>query len=113
MAAVDGTVFSAGGLPPVARTTAAITATRQASQPRMKARPLMAPLSAPRIRTNADSGNGSRVIARPMSMRSSTIGAALAVGAAADLAAVGPGQAGAHRSRSAVIRPADTASTRA
>jgi hypothetical protein len=33
--AVDGAVFAAGGLPPVASSTAAITATRQASQPRM------------------------------------------------------------------------------
>ena len=39
IAAVDGAVLGLGGLPPVTRTTAAITATRHASQPRMNARP--------------------------------------------------------------------------
>ena len=43
--AVDGAVAGAGGLPPVSRTTAPITTTRQASQPRMKARPFLVPFS--------------------------------------------------------------------
>ena len=60
--AVDGAVCGLGGLPPVVRTTAAITATRQASQPRMNARPFLVPFSAPRIRMKAVSGNGSRVM---------------------------------------------------
>ncbi len=60
MAAVEGAVFGAGGLPPVARTTVAITTTRQASQPRMKARPFLVPFSVLSSRMKAVSGNGSR-----------------------------------------------------
>ena len=71
-AAVDGTVCGLGGLFPVAAMTAAITTTRQASQPRMNARPFQMPFSALSTRMKAVSGNGSRVIASPMSSRLST-----------------------------------------
>ena len=92
-AAVVGTVCGRGGLFPVARMTVAITATRQASQPRMNARPFQMPFLALSTRMKAVSGNGSRVIPSPMSSRSSTT----------------PG----HRPCSAVIRPDFAASTRA
>ena len=42
--------------------TVAITATRQASQPRMNARPFQMPFSALSTRMKAVSGNGSRVM---------------------------------------------------
>src|SRR5215468_4253975 len=71
-AAVDGAVCGLGGLFPVAAMTAAITTTRQASQPRMNARPFQMPLSALSTRMKAVSGNGSRVMASPISSRSST-----------------------------------------
>src|SRR6185437_3715923 len=71
-AASDGTVFGAGGLLPVDAMTAAMTAIRQASQPRMNARPFQVPLWEVSTRMKAVSGNGSRVIASPMSKRSST-----------------------------------------
>src|ERR1022692_3139442 len=71
-APVDGTVLGCGGLPPVTRTTTAITTTRQASQPRMKASPFLVPFSAARIRMNATIVTGSKVIASPMIIRSST-----------------------------------------
>ena len=70
--AVNSAVLGAGGLPPVSRTTAPITTTRQASQPRMKARPFLVPLSELRISRNAMSGKGSRVMPRPIRSRSST-----------------------------------------
>ena len=73
--------------------TVAITATRQASQPRMNARPFQMPFLALSTRMKAVSGNGSRVMPRPMSRRSSTT----------------PG----HRPCSAVIRPDFAASVRA
>jgi hypothetical protein len=71
-AAVDGTVCGLGGSLPVARMTAAITATKHASQPRINARPFQVPFRAPRIRTKAVSGNGTKVIPSPMSSRYST-----------------------------------------
>src|ERR1043165_4535992 len=71
-AASDGTVFGSGGLLPVETMTAAMTAIRQASQPRMNARPVQVPLSELSTRMKAVSGNGSRVMASPMSSRSST-----------------------------------------
>ncbi len=71
-AAVDGAVCGLGGVPPVVMMTAATTATRQASQPKMNARPLRAPLSLLKIEMKAVRGNGSRAIASPISMRSST-----------------------------------------
>src|SRR5450755_1305831 len=52
-AAVDGAVFGAGGFPWVDRVTAATTTTRQASQPRMNARPLKVPFSELSSRMNA------------------------------------------------------------
>jgi hypothetical protein len=73
MAALDGAVFGSGGLPPVTRTTAPITTTRQASQPRMKARPFLVPFSVLSSRMKAVSGKGSRVMPRPMRRRSATI----------------------------------------
>ena len=75
-AAVDGAVFGAGGFPWVVSTTAAITTTRQASQPRTNARPFQMPFSALSSRMNAVSGKGSRVIPRPMNTRLSTTGPA-------------------------------------
>ena len=70
--AVNGAVCGLGGWPPVSATTAPITTTRQASQPRMKASPFRLPFSAPRSRMNTVTGNGSRVMPSPMSRRSST-----------------------------------------
>ena len=61
-AASEGTVCGSGGLFPVVTMTAAITATRQASQPRMNARPFQVPFSALSTRMKAVSGNGSRVM---------------------------------------------------
>ena len=95
----DGTVCGLGGLFPVAAKTAAITTTRQASQPRMYARPFLMPFSALSTRMKAISGNGSRAIASPMSRRSSTTPPV-------------PGSPG-YKPCSAVIRPDFTASTRA
>src|ERR1700730_10013286 len=92
-AAVDGAVFGWGGLPPVTRMTAAITTTRHASQPRTNARPFLVPFSALRIRMKAVSGKGSRVIASPMSRRSSTT-CPPAIGAAGGWASHRPGQPG-------------------
>jgi hypothetical protein len=89
MAAVDGAVFGAGGLAPVTRTTAAITTTRQASQPRMKARPFLVPFSVLRSSMKAVSGKGSRVIPRPMRRRSATIGRIPAINAASGSAVRG------------------------
>src|SRR5512146_1549777 len=71
-AASDGTVCGSGGLFPVLTMTAAITVTRQASQPRMNARPFQVPFPVPSRRMKAVSGNGSRVIPSPMSSRSSS-----------------------------------------
>src|SRR5580704_6972838 len=71
-AASDGAVCGLGGLLPVARMTAAITATRQASQPRMYARPFQIPFWAASTRTNAVSGNGTNAIPSPMRSRLST-----------------------------------------
>ena len=70
--AVEGAVCCRGGLPPVARTTAAMTATRQAIQPRMNASPFQMPPLAASRRMNATSVIGSSVIASPMITRSST-----------------------------------------
>ena len=102
-AAVDGVVCGLGGVPPVVMMTAAMTATRQASQPMMNARPLRVPLPLLKIKIKAVRGNGSRAIASPMSMRSSTTWPP----------PYSSGSAGRHRSRSAKIRPDATASRRA
>jgi hypothetical protein len=109
-AAVDGAVFGAGGFPPVVTTTAAITSTRQASQPRMNARPFLGPLSALSSRTKAVTGNGSRVIPRPMSSRSRTTGR-LPASLAGTARPARPGRPAGHRPLSAAIRPDATAST--
>ena len=70
--AVEGAVCGRGGLPPVAESTAATTATRQAVQPRMNASPFQMPPLAARRRMNATSVSGSSVIASPMITKSST-----------------------------------------
>ena len=70
--AVEGSVSGFGGWGPLSTTTAASTATRQASHPRMNPSPFRVPCQAPRIRMKATSGNGSRVIASPRITRSSS-----------------------------------------
>jgi hypothetical protein len=71
-AAVDGALLGAGGWPPVSSSTAAMTTTREASQPKMNPSPFRTPRLAPRIRMKATSVIGSRVIASPMIRRLST-----------------------------------------
>src|ERR1700733_1788815 len=73
-AAVDGAVLGAGGFPCVVKTTHATTKTKQASQPSTNTRPLRVPFSLLSSRMNAVSGNGSRLIPRPMSTRLRTTG---------------------------------------
>src|SRR5665213_3448363 len=70
--AVEGSEFDRGGLPPVASSTAVTISTSDPSHVSTKTRPLMMPRSADRIRMNAVIGIGSRVTARPISMRSRT-----------------------------------------
>ena len=69
-AALDGAVLGLGGFPPVIRMTPPITTTNDASQPRMKAAPFLAPWMALKVRMKAMMGMGSRVTASPMRTRS-------------------------------------------
>jgi hypothetical protein len=72
-AASEGAVFGLGGLLPVASTVTATTVASNTSHPNKKAAPFRAPRSEGSTTRNAVSGSGSRVIARPISTKSSTI----------------------------------------
>src|SRR6516164_6084233 len=69
-AASDGAVLGLGGLLPVASTVTVTTIARDTSHPNTNAAPLTVPRLEGRITRNAVSGSGSRVIARPIRIRS-------------------------------------------
>jgi hypothetical protein len=70
--AIEGLVEGRGGRPAVTNNVIAITSTRQAIQPRMKATPFHGPRRLARTRMNAMIGSGSRVTASPRRARSAT-----------------------------------------
>ena len=72
-AANEGAVLGFGGLLPVISKVTATTMASERSHPKMKAAPFLVPPFASRIRMNAVSGMGSRVIASPMMIRSMTM----------------------------------------
>jgi hypothetical protein len=80
--ASDGAVLDFGGLLPVARMVRATTAARESSQPKMKAAPLRTPPLDIRTSMKAVRGIGSRVMTRPMRIRSSVTASPRESGAA-------------------------------
>ncbi len=70
---MEGVVDGRGGRPPVTSRVVAMTRTRQAIHPRMKAIPLAVPLRLASTRMKAAMGTGSSVTASPMRTRSATV----------------------------------------
>src|SRR5277367_1768294 len=71
--ASEGAVFGLGGLLPVAATVIVTTIASDASHPNTYAAPFTVPRLDGRMTMNAVSGNGSKVTAKPISMRLRTI----------------------------------------
>ena len=71
--ASEGAVFGLGGLLPVASTVAVTTMARDTSHPNTNAAPFLTPRLEGSTTRNAESGSGSSVTARPISMRLRTM----------------------------------------
>src|SRR5580700_649401 len=71
--ASEGAVFGLGGLLPVAATVIVTTIASDASHPNTYAAPFTVPRLDGRMTMNAVNGNGSRVTAKPITMRLRTM----------------------------------------